>query len=88
MSSPTPTERVVPGADPTGRSYWSVVETVYPDRTYYDVLHDGWLVAEVSNEPGGWYRISGPRERVPACVLSELPGEAQALIGGPDGHTA
>lgn len=81
-TNPTPTERIIPGADPTGLSYWSVVETPHPDRTYYDVLHDGWLVAEVSSEPGGWYRISGPREPVPALVLGELPRDAQALIGG------
>lgn len=75
------------GADgtpnPSGLTYWDVDTTVSPpfqDRTWYTVLHDGWLVAEVYVNPCGWRVASKPREPIPAAVLAEIPTEGRALL--------
>lgn len=66
--------------DPSGLTYWDVETVVKPDRTHYDVRHDGWTVAEVYDGPDGWRVASKPREPIPAAVLAEVPDVGRDLL--------
>jgi hypothetical protein len=75
------------GADgtpnPSGTTYWEVIEFIearWPDRTWYTVQHDGWLVAEAYTGSDGWRVASKPREPIPAVVLAELPPGCAAVL--------
>lgn len=90
---PTPTRltllRVNADGEPSlsGLTYWEVETIRYPDRTWYTVQHDGWLVAEVYDGPDGWRIASRPREPIPSAVLAEVPHltkVARAILGEPE----
>jgi hypothetical protein len=75
------------GADgapnPSGTTYWEVIEFIearWPDRTWYTVQHDGWLVAEVYDSPDGWRIASTSREPIPPVVLAEVPEGGRVLL--------
>jgi hypothetical protein len=66
--------------NPSGLTYWEVIEDGRPDRTWFTVQRDGWLVAEAYVGPDGWRVASKPREPIPAAVLAELPSGCVAVL--------
>jgi hypothetical protein len=58
---------------------WELETTRYPDRTFYTLLHEGWVIAEFYCGPYGWRWSRLPSQALPGFVewpqFSVVPSE-------------
>ena len=63
--------------EPSGESHWSVLAETHanPHRAFYTVMHDGWVVWEVTARPtlDECFQTLKPWKKMPPEVVSHVP---------------